>query len=269
MLLFLIFSCGNTYGKTQVKQIGEYWVYFRHGKPRRITKKYFYDGKVSGEVVHYLIAWDNQEERELHKLAVELLDRSLMPESGGVVRGDLPEGRRLLEELGIVEDLNTIALKIITLVPAINDYFSSMTSKDVKILNENIRIVPELFTPCATQEDYVKKIGALAMLFEVKLDPLRNLITNPDSNWKSIKLIEAWLNENDVGHDPEILKIWSAIIDLRNATFPYHSSDSKVIEMVKFFGHDFPLDYCELWGSILLKFCYSLIKFNKTLTEVG
>ena len=269
MLLFLIFSCGNTYGKTQVKQIGEYWVDFRHGKPRRITKKLFYEGKLLGEVVHYLIAWDSQEERELHELAMDLLYRALMPESGGVVRGDLPEGGRLLEELGIVEDLNTIALKIITLVPAINDQFSSMTSRSVKIFNDDMRIAAELFTPCSTQNDYVKKIGALVTFFEVKLDPLRNLIKNPDPNWKSIKLIETWLNENNVGRDSEILKIWSAIINLRNATFPYHPGDAKVIEVVKFFGHDFPLDYCELWSSILLKFCYSLIKFNKTLTEVG
>ena len=86
------------------------------------------------------------------------------------------------------------------------------------------------------------EIGALGNLFEVKLQPLRNLIANPDSSWKSRKLIKEWFIQQNVTYDQEIFQVWSAINTLRNSTFPYHSGDARAVGAIRFFGLNFPPD---------------------------
>ena len=159
----------------------------------------------------------------------------------------------------------SIATHIVDEIRTINILFQNLTGTQKNLFSEDIQIVNQLHTPCRTKEDYWLKIGSLALLFEREVKSLRKIVKNPNPAWKSIKLIEVWLKQNDIPYDLEMIQVWKSIKDLRNTTFPYHSGDARIVNTLQFFDQGFPPDYPKLWDSILEKFLESIRKFRATL----
>jgi hypothetical protein len=127
------------------------------------------------------------------------------------------------------------------------------------LLREDIRVISALNLPCENEKDFSMKIGALAGLFEVDLDPIRTTLkVDIDPNWRLPKLIEQWLQENGIAYEASIVQTWRNIKALRNASFPYHPRKDGVVEPLLFFGQGFPVHYPDLYDRILDKFLDSL-----------
>jgi len=129
---------------------------------------------------------------------------------------------------------------------------------------DNREILDRLGKASVGKDDFVGKIASLASLFQVKLDPLRRLVPNPDSDWKSITLVEKMLENEKVQFDPEMIETWRNIVALRDST-PIHP-DKPPISALEFFGEIYPdINYERLWDTILKKFLYSLETFVDVL----
>lgn len=134
-----------------------------------------------------------------------------------------------------------------------------------EVFNCSPEVVNFLHTPCTSGDSFKMKIGALASIFEIELKPLKALVKDGRNDWKSIKLIEALANQNSWTYDPKIFEVWRAIVYLRNATFPYHATDTRIVDLISFFGQTFPPDYAELWKAILKSLLVSITEFRKLL----
>lgn len=147
---------------------------------------------------------------------------------------------------------------------------SNLLSESVlstKFFNPGPGIVDAMHTPCATQDNFEMKIGALANLFDIELEPLRSKVRDAKDEWKSIKLLEEWAKQNSLAYDAKMFEVWRAIVDLRNASYPFHKADTRVVRLVEFFGQDFPPDYSKLWKAILQHFLLSIDAFMDLLSR--
>ena len=133
--------------------------------------------------------------------------------------------------------------------------------------NLNSTIVNAIHKECPDADAFHIKIGALAQMFEIDLTGLRSKVTNAETNWKSVRLLEEWVNEKRLQHDPDMFKVWKAIIDFRNASFPYHETGDRVVELTTLFGHKYPPDYSELWMDVLKRFLKSTGSFCDLLSR--
>ena len=173
----------------------------------------------------------------------------------------------LIAKLYQVEYRDFLPSKVTSGIKMVNHLFNDITGIS-HFFYENIELISEIHTPCRSESDFKIKIGALAQLFEINLSPLRKIVKNPDKQWKSIKIIETWFMENAIEYDSNMLQVWRYIIDLRNASFPYHPSNGRIIAIVKFFGSYFPINYPKLWYLILDNFLTSIEYFQKLLSNI-
>jgi hypothetical protein len=174
----------------------------------------------------------------------------------------LMERNRLLETYVRVSEK---ARQVTNAIGSCNVLFCSRT-KVTSVFREDIQAISVLHSSCSDEREFSIKIGALAGLFEVELDPLRALLREKvEKNWKSTKLLEQWLTENGIAFDPNVFTTWRGIIELRNASFPYHHMNARVVEILQYFGHGFPLDFPRLYESILDRFLASLDSFQMAL----
>lgn len=98
----------------------------------------------------------------------------------------------------------------------------------------SIAIVRELFAMACC---YSRQRGELGReMFEVDLTALRSKVNSTQSDWKSVTLLEQCVVENSLQCDSNMFKAWRTIIDFRNASFPYHETDGRVIELTAFFA---------------------------------
>jgi hypothetical protein len=136
-----------------------------------------------------------------------------------------------------------------------------------EFFNLGPEIVDAMHRPCTSEDDFVVKIGALRVIFEVGLGSLRSKVHNAQQQWKSINLLEEWAKQNSLTCDDKMFEVWRAIVDLRDASHPFHKTDDRVVSLVGFFGQDFPPDYSKLWRAILLRFLVSLGAFIDLLSR--
>lgn len=130
-------------------------------------------------------------------------------------------------------------------------------------------IVNALHTPCRDEGDFRIKIGALANIFEIDLKPFKVRVKHVQAEWKLIKLFEVWASESSLEYDSKMLQVWKTIVDLRNATFPYHATDTRIVDLMRFFGQSFPPDYTKLWKSILKSLLVSITQFRDLLGQIA
>ena len=141
---------------------------------------------------------------------------------------------------------------------------------ETPFFKENMRIVLEMLSPCETEPQFITKIASLSALFEVDLEPLKNMIQKP--NWRrNDRIIKRWLIQKKINIDEEMLITWSNIKLLRNME-PIHSETdpSKLMEILNYFGEplSFPINYSSLWDKILNKFRMSLKQFRDILNNL-
>jgi hypothetical protein len=159
------------------------------------------------------------------------------------------------------------ATRIVNLIGTTNLIFQD--KKGAKLFREdNPKIINELYTPCENEHDFIAKLAGLAALFEVELGPLRQLVEEA-GNMRSISLIEKWLQENSIIHDPNMIETWKNIVTLRNMA-PLHAQTrpEELMRALNFFGVPLPIDYSRLWNAILDKFSVSLEEWQRILQEL-
>lgn len=159
------------------------------------------------------------------------------------------------------------ASEIANAIKRCNILFRRLTNVD--FLREDILAISGLHLPCENEKDLSVKLGSLASLFELDLDPIRSKLKKFDKNWKLVKLIEQWFLENNLPYDKDMFQTWRNLIDLRNASFPFHPTNARVVDPLQFFGHGFPINHPKLCDSILEKFIESLNKFQIALNAAA
>ena len=164
----------------------------------------------------------------------------------------------LEKELGVKLDLGS---EIIEEIVVINTLFQSLMDTKIKLFREDIRVTRDIMMACKDDKEFRTRIGSLALLFESEnLHELRELLSGQE-NWKSIKLLENWLNAQGVPYDPDMIQTWESIVKLRNTTYPFHPGTGGLMNLFRYFGYGFPPDYSQLWESILEKLLESYRKF--------
>ena len=146
-------------------------------------------------------------------------------------------------------------IQIITKIIQTNILFEGKIGPKL-FLENNIRIITDLITPCNSENDLYIKNARLSSLFDVNLDPFKKLVKSPN-NKKSISLVEDWLAENSIKYEPSMIETWRNIVKLRNMDpmHPYVNS-KELLNILDFFDlkKKIPYNSALLWDSILDKF---------------
>lgn len=188
---------------------------------------------------------------------------SLTPSS----MGDKNE-RKLTDEIARLRkymETTTLAKSITNAIKMCNLLFHDLTDVPT-LLREDIEAISTLHQPCSDENDFRVKLGALAELFQVDAKKWEPILEKFDPNLKRAStLLTRWLDEQEIPYDRDEVKVWDAIIDLRNVSFPYHPTNKKLIPLVKAFGQSFPINYMGLYESVLKKFLESLKMLQRVL----
>jgi len=161
------------------------------------------------------------------------------------------------------------ATGIVNVIGTANVLFDS--KKQARLFREDVPLaIREFYTPCEDDHDFAAKLASLASLFEVPLDPLRRLVTAPQAEWRSIKLVEQWISTTAIIFDPDMITTWKNIVNLRNMT-PIHATNraGELMQILGFFGEPtLPPNYQRLWDSVLRRFYVSLREWHKILQSI-
>jgi len=152
----------------------------------------------------------------------------------------------------------------------INTRFRTVTnSKKVFVFRED---VPDFFrrlpTACKGYDDFLGKVQSLASIFEVDIEPLRTLLSSIDPSWRSIKLIEKWLDDKGA-LDTHVIDVWKNIVQLRNIPPTHASMSDETVRAIEFFDERIPVNFSKLWSSILDRFLESLHRFQEILGDLA
>lgn len=180
-------------------------------------------------------------------------------------------GTEAVQDLGDKTLRDERATEIVKLLVDTNIVF--LAKKNAKFLREDHpNAVSQLHTPCCDYNDFIVKIASLATLFEVDLRPLRRLVASPGRKG-SIKLIEDFLNQQQITYDSDMIQTWKNIKTLRNMP-PLHAGRRnsrearRYLRALRFFRTTFPIDYSKLWDHILDRFLDSLRKWQQVLQQI-
>jgi hypothetical protein len=176
--------------------------------------------------------------------------------------------RKLTHELARMRkymEITTLAKMITTAIKNCNLLFHDLTNVPV-LFKEDIQAISALHQPCSDENDFLVKIGALAELFQADTKKWEPILEKFDLKMKrGSTLLIRWLDERKILYDHDKVKVWDAIIDLRNASFPYHPTNRELIKLVQFFGQSFPINYVEFYESVLKMFLDSLEMLQRIL----
>lgn len=128
-----------------------------------------------------------------------------------------------------------------------------------QFFNASPEVVDTLYTPCRNENEFKIKIGALSLLFDIELKLLRGKVRDARDDWKSIKLLREWAEQNSLRCDAYMFEIWKNIVDLRNTSFPFHRTNERILLVLSFFGQAYPPNYEQLWKVILNRLLTSLL----------
>lgn len=172
-----------------------------------------------------------------------------------------------LDRLRKYMETTTMARKITTAIKNCNLLFRDLTGVPT-LFREDIQAVSVLHQPCSDENDFRMKLGALAELFQVDPNKWKSVLEKLDPKVKrgSILLVK-WLDQRKIRYSRDKVKVWDSIIDLRNASFPYHPTNRKLIGLVRFFGQSFPINYTRFYESILTSFLDSLEMLQRILFD--
>ena len=163
-------------------------------------------------------------------------------------------------------ETTTLARRITTAIKNCNLLFHDLTNVPI-LFREDIQAISVLHQPCSNENDFRVKLGALAELFQVDPKKWKPILEKFDPKMKrGSTLLIRWLEERKIPYDRDKVKVWGAIIDLRNASFPYHPTKRELIPLVKFFGQSFPINYVEFYESVLKMFLDSLEMLQRILS---
>jgi len=158
------------------------------------------------------------------------------------------------------------AAQIAINIEKIND--ASQQLLNTPFFNEKMRIVLDILNPCDDEYQFKSKIIMLATLFEVERDTLR-IAGDKHFNGQSFRLIERWLQYNDIPYNPEMLTTWVNIRGLRNE-MAHRRNTKKLFKILGYFEQPIKVDinWSNTWDVILEKFNISLENFKDVLDSL-
>lgn len=154
--------------------------------------------------------------------------------------------------------------QIILLIQKINIW--SEAKLNASIFKENMMITYDIMNDCEDEYQFNTKITNLERLFDVKLGPLRKLVSDPPENIGSIILFNMWLDQNNVEYDKNMINTWLNINNLRNNLL-HTMNPRKYMEILNYFNVEFkdPIKYNKLWDNIIIRFKESLDELFRIL----
>jgi len=158
------------------------------------------------------------------------------------------------------------AIQITKYIENIN--FMSLRKLNTPFFNEKMRMVLEILNPCNNEHQFYLKITMLAALFEVERVTLR-IAGDRHFKGQSFRLIERWLQHNDIPYNPEMLTTWVNIKGLRNEMV-HRRNPKKFSKILGYFEQPIKMDinWSNTWDIILEKFDISLEYFKDVLDSL-
>jgi hypothetical protein len=152
----------------------------------------------------------------------------------------------------------------------INALFGRIGRTDSVLLKEDVPMFfAKLPVRCRNSvDDFSVRLQSLADLFEVNLDALRSLAGEKSQEFKLVKLTEFWLKKEKVPNYAQVTNVWRNIVFLRQMPPTHSDIRPQALNAVQFFGQKLPVDYSELWETILNEFSESLIELQKILSDL-
>lgn len=162
-------------------------------------------------------------------------------------------------------ETSELARQITNSIKYCNILFQDLT-KIPSLFKEDIQAISALHQPCFNDDDFRIKVGSLAELFQGSQNEWKAILKNFDPKKKrGSSLLIQWLKEQKIPYDQDKVKVWDAIIKLRNSSFPYHQTHKGIIKIVRFFKQSFPPNYVEFYESILRSLLESLEMLQRIL----
>ena len=114
-------------------------------------------------------------------------------------------------------------------------------------------VIPEIATPCKSEDDFVRKILVLGNLIDwMDVQKLKSNLKSDFKEAKSIELLERFLTQHFVTFDPIIIRNLRDVNKLRNKKFPIHKEGEEVIEIFNKLGAKYPPDDWEfIWKRVV------------------
>jgi len=158
------------------------------------------------------------------------------------------------------------ASQIISLIRDINTVFEM--KKNVPLLSESMGLVLDILYDCDSEDTLQSNITEAMTIFEIKLDTLRSLVSDPNDK-KSIRLLRDYLDETHVSYDETMFKTWFHMALLRNY-FDHKRDTDKLKAVLTYFDEPkrMPLNSSRLWIKILDSFEDSLIELLRIVNSL-
>lgn len=176
-------------------------------------------------------------------------------------RGKSEIGKLVQENLRLKRhlEIQDVAARITGAIKSCNMLLFNLVGVPARIFREDIEAISVLHQPCYDANDFRVKIGGLAELFQIEPKEWKSALKKFDGKVRrGTTLIRKWLDQQKIAYNHEKTKVWDEIINLRNFSFPYHPPNKKRLETIQFFHGSFPMQYEELYESILGMFLESL-----------
>lgn len=173
--------------------------------------------------------------------------------------------KKLMEDYSFLQ----IASGIIDARDNINAIFNLFYNDKLFILTEE-RDLLQFFRDAESEEDFFYRLCALAnAATRMNLKCLRRLTKIKKSNLKSIKLLEEYLNINNIPNS-HIIDTLRNINRLRQS-YPVHGDRVKgVLEAHRYFGIDYPItDYSAAWKKVLNGYLNALQQLLNALKKIS
>jgi hypothetical protein len=180
------------------------------------------------------------------------------------------EARESVSQMNQRPDREIRAEVIISGIKCANAYFRRVAKTAGGLLREDIPLFfVKLPVPCDdVLEDFSLRLQSLASLFEVNLDALRSLVQDDKQEVGMVKLTELWLKQEKAPNYTQVINVWRNIIVLRRMPPTHSDLKPEALDALAFFGQKPPVNYTELWDTILVEFSASLRELQHILADM-
>lgn len=140
-----------------------------------------------------------------------------------------------------------------------------------RLFKQNEMAVNDIRKPCSNEEEFNNRIMSLALLIsEIETEKVLSLIKSNKIEPGSINLIETLLHEIAPDFDISIIKNLRMIMTLRSKKYPIHKDDPILLDALGYFGFtSIPLDWQDLWETVLQRYLNSLESLVSTIVSIG
>jgi hypothetical protein len=140
---------------------------------------------------------------------------------------------------------------------------------ETELFRQNEQAIMDVRKPCSNEQDFNNRILSLGILIdELQIESIRELVKTSEPRAGSINVLEAFLEEQFLGYDEQIVTTLRMIKRLRSKKYPIHPDRPELAGALQYFGFTkFPLDWEELWRVMLGRYLDTLEKLRELMQE--